>query len=294
MRIASFPSPVFVVLALFSISTCTRAEADSEDDIAAAFATADSLADIGLETEAGEVLLAAGQQATSPETVFQAANYFASSGALESAVAAVSAAGQLGFSDPIFLTNPAFNPVREFPGWIAAEARIEQNYEESGINAELYEIFRVDQDDRLYSGDPIEQIEERDLPRIARVKEIFSEGAADHPHDLLHAAMVLHHSSVPDDNLLAAQIADSARTVDSPHPMAAWLSGAAMDRYLSRIGEPQWYGTQMMTVEGVMVLDPATVDTSAVTPEERAERNAPSLERLRELMALYDSLVGES
>ena len=104
--------------------------------------------------------------------------------------------------------------------------------------------------------------------------------------------MVLHHSHEPDENLLAAELADSARTLENTHPVANWLRAAARDRHQLRLGGRQWYGTQTMIIDGVTVLDPATIDTTAVSAADRSARNATSIEHIRVLMARFDSIAG--
>ena len=103
---------------------------------------------------------------------------------------------------------------------------------------------------------------------------------------------MLHHSHEPEDDLRAAELADSARALEGAHPVANRLSAAARDRYQLRRGDRQWYGTQTTIVDGVTVLDPATIDTAAVDEADRRSRNTASLEQIRALLARFGSIGG--
>lgn len=289
------PTRAIAIASVLALLGCSiegrRATELSAQQETEAFAVADSLNRVAGPADAGTYLRLRARSTRSARLAFGAARYLMRADSQQAAITAVQRAAEFGYARPIFLTDPGFDPLRSDPRWIRATRRVEQNYLARGVDAEIYRLYQADQAHRLASRLSMAEIESADVPRIRRVREILRSRRPSHPDDLLHAAMVLHHSHDPTDNDVAALLADSARRTTPPHPLAAWLSAAARDRSLQRRGLPQWFGTQTSIRDGVAVLDPATVDTTAVSPEERRARNAPAIDELRALMARHDSLV---
>ena len=128
----------------------------------------------------------------------------------------------------------------------------------------------------------------RDRARRERVKTLFSEGRLSTANDYYHAAMILQHGDVPEDFLLAHELAVAA--IIKGHTDAAWLAAATEDRFLTNIGRLQRYGTQFKADgDDPWRLEP--VDPT-MTDELRKVMDAPSLEEAR--ARLYEGIVGES
>jgi len=137
-------------------------------------------------------------------------------------------------------------------------------------NTELKAICDEDQADRVPgSGKQIDWsiVGQRDAKRLARVKELYREGKLSASSDYFHAALVLQHGSVPEDYLLAHELAVVA-VRKGYQGAAAWLAAASEDRFLQSIGRKQRFGTQLS--------NPIVVDGS-VTDRLRDELSVPSL-----------------
>ena len=144
------------------------------------------------------------------------------------------------------------------------------------MHDELRELYEADQADRraLRSAQPPRprDLGERDRARLERVRALLDEGAAVTGEDHRHAAMVFQHSGVLEDTWRAHELA--LRAVELGDDRARWLAAAALDRWLTRQGRPQKYGTQYRTAGEAWELyevDPETTDA------ERAGWNVPPL-----------------
>lgn len=110
---------------------------------------------------------------------------------------------------------------------------------------ELALLFEEDQADRRPGeGKQIDWsvVDPRDKARQARVKELYNAGGLDSGADYYHAAMVLQHSEIPEDFLLAHHFCIVA--IGKGHEKAKWLAAATLDRFLMKIGRPQQFATQ--------------------------------------------------
>src|SRR5262249_26306337 len=125
------------------------------------------------------------------------------------------------------------------PAMSAVQARLDAYL--STINRELYEMFREDQADRAGSMKGIDwsKVKPRDDARRAAVKRILAAGGVKVSADYFHAAMVLQHGDTSEDYDMAHKLAGRAAELDPNNGTAKWLSAAAKDRYLWRIGKPQ-------------------------------------------------------
>ena len=115
---------------------------------------------------------------------------------------------------------------------------------ESVHNEELRTLFEADQADRQRSHSEIDWavVSRRDAVRLRRVKELYHSGAVLTGKDWFRAALVLQHSPVADDHLLAHEMCIAALALGERS--AASLAAATEDRFLRGIGRRQRFGTQ--------------------------------------------------
>ena len=110
------------------------------------------------------------------------------------------------------------------------------------VSDELARLFTEDQADRRAETIDWEEVAPRDTARLARVKHLYHGGKLAAGLDYFHAAMVLQHSSDPEDHLLAHEFCVAA--IGQGVEQAKWLAAASEDRFLNGIGRPQRFGTQ--------------------------------------------------
>lgn len=144
------------------------------------------------------------------------------------------------------------------------------------MNGELHRLFLADQGDRSRGlADLPPDLEDRDLERVQRVREMWLGGALQDAEDWFMAAVVLQHGDVAADYRQAHEFALEA--AKRGHPAGRWMAAAAYDRWLMHQGKPQRFGTQYL-VEGdrsfLWEVDPATTD------DERAAWGVPLLAEL--------------
>jgi hypothetical protein len=87
----------------------------------------------------------------------------------------------------------------------------------------------------------------RDSARQKRVKELIAADALATGTDYYHAAMVMQHSSAPDDYLLAHDLCVVA--ISKGEQRGKWLAAASLDRFLMNIGRAQRFGTQFRSTD---------------------------------------------
>lgn len=125
---------------------------------------------------------------------------------------------------------------------LLSAALLGQSAQESP-SAELRRLFDADQADRSTGVADWRPVSQRDEARRRRVLDILDRSAATlKAADFYHAAMVFHHGDSPNDYLLAHTLAVLAAA--NGHQDSAFLSAAALDRYLDSIGQPQIFGSQ--------------------------------------------------
>lgn len=148
-------------------------------------------------------------------------------------------------------------------------------------SAELEQLFKEDQADRMEQPIDWEAVSQRDEARRARVLELLKAGQVETAQDHYHAAMVFQHGMDSADYERARDLALEAVRLDSTFGAAKWLSAAAQDRYLHSVGKPQWYGTQfqMPAEADRWTIEP--IDTAAVTDAEREALGVPTLKETR-------------
>lgn len=215
---------------------------------------------------------------------FAAAACFTAAGDREKAFASLDKAAAKGYRDlDRAAGNPQLEPLRSDPRWktFLDGVKARNDAHATTINAELAKIYQDDQADRQAGADHIDWkvVGKRDAERLARTREIAAQGGLKQADDYLHAAMVLQHSDKVEDYDQAHQWCLKAVELDPELPVARWLAAATLDRSLMNQGKPQRYGTQYKKVDGKWILwevDPA------VTDEERAEWDTPSLAEARQ------------
>ena len=144
-------------------------------------------------------------------------------------------------------------------------------------NAELARLMAEDQADRT-PDDPklIDRkiVGPRDAARLKRVKELYVQSQLKTGADYYHAAMILQHSDVADDFLLAHELCVAA--ISKGDARAKWLSAASEDRFLMNIGRPQRFATQFRCDGPNCEFQLYKVDET-VTDELRRALDVPSL-----------------
>ena len=151
-------------------------------------------------------------------------------------------------------------------------------------NEELKRLFTEDQGDRMPKDAKSidwKTIGPRDAQRLKRVHEIYKANGMSTGADYYHLAMVLQHSSVPEDFLLAHELCVVA--IGKGNVSAKWLAAASEDRFLMNINRPQRFATQfradMNKNGGAYYL--YKVD-DGVTDELRKAFNTPTLQKAKE------------
>ena len=119
-------------------------------------------------------------------------------------------------------------------------------------NEELKRLCADDQSDRTPpAGKPIDWalVNPRDKARLKRVKEIYTQNLLQTATDYDCAATVLQHGEVPEDFLLAHEFWVVAIGKGKNDQDTLAMAAASEDRYLTNIGRPQRFGTQVHSVD---------------------------------------------
>jgi hypothetical protein len=109
-------------------------------------------------------------------------------------------------------------------------------------NSALTQLFKVEQAARQGKDVDWTKLRVEDEERRKEVRHMLDAGEVRTAADYFHAALVFQHGEVPEDYLLAHILAGNAVILGDRN--ARWLSAATLDRYLSRTGKPQVFGTQ--------------------------------------------------
>jgi len=227
---------------------------------------------------------------------YNAACCHAVAGEVDAAFAELDRAIEARFEDVDLLRRDTdLESLHDDPRWEETVARAEAEAQAylASINLEVRELFREDQSDRRPpEGEEIDWsvVTPRDEARRARVREMIEAQELKAAEDYYHAAMVLQHGSELEDYRLAHEMCLQAVQLDPEHTGARWLAAAALDRWLVNQDKPQRYGTQFRKVDGVWEL--CEVDP-AVTDEERAEWNVPSLAEAQARAKRMNAPAGE-
>ena len=146
-------------------------------------------------------------------------------------------------------------------------------------NAELARLYQQDQAERQVPDIDWPTLLKRDGERQSRVSDLLAADSLVTANDFYHAAMIFQHGADPISYRRAYELARRSVELDSTNEDARWLTAAAYDRYLLSIGEPQWYGTQLLTLNGITYLQ--KIDTTKVTDADRARLGAQTLDEIR-------------
>ncbi len=87
-------------------------------------------------------------------------------------------------------------------------------------------------------------VDPRDAARLKRVKELSAQNQLQTGGDYYHAAMILQHSEVAEDYLLAHELCVAA--ISKGDARAKWLAPASEDRFLMNISRTQRFATQFL------------------------------------------------
>ena len=115
-------------------------------------------------------------------------------------------------------------------------------------NLELKKLCDEDQADRTPpEGKSIDLafLGPRDKLRLKRVKEIYTQNLLKTANDYDCAATILQHGEVPEDFLLAHEFWIVAVSKGKNDRDTLSLVAASEDRFLTKIGRPQRFGTQL-------------------------------------------------
>lgn len=158
-------------------------------------------------------------------------------------------------------------------------------------NKKIALMYGEDQNARLSHSPDWTKLEKEDSIRRLHLKELINNNEIKSPHDYFKAAMIMHHSTDPDDSRIAHELALMSLVFEEKHQMAPWLAAATRDRHLMNSGKKQWFGTQglqFLMENSKLGLDPTKIDTSAVVNELRVRWNTPSIEKIREYLKNWE------
>jgi hypothetical protein len=84
-----------------------------------------------------------------------------------------------------------------------------------------------------------------DEDRLSKVESILKANENLSSEEYFAAAMIMQHGSEPIHYKRAMELSQKAVAINPANKNASWLSCAAEDRYLIKIGKPQVWGTQL-------------------------------------------------
>ncbi|MYM30414.1 hypothetical protein GTP58_18950 [Duganella sp. CY15W] len=149
-------------------------------------------------------------------------------------------------------------------------------------NEELRSMMAADAADRNAEKLDWDKINQHDLARRKRVAEMLAQNQIRTGEDYYNAGMIYQHGGSPEDIRLALAFATISSQLAPEHPAPKWLIAASWDRYLVWKKMPQWYGTQYQAPQDGGPSELYPVDPKAVTDEDRAALNVPSLAKAME------------
>jgi hypothetical protein len=129
-------------------------------------------------------------------------------------------------------------------------------------SAELQTIVAADRADRQQAVGSIDwaNVGPRDAARRTRVLRLIADDRLRTSRDFNAAALVFQHGDTPDDILLAHVLAVTALGIENPSPEGRRMAAVTLDRYLTRSGQGQIFGTQFNTPDvgdpGKWTMDP--------------------------------------
>ena len=176
-----------------------------------------------------------------------------------------------------------------------AQAPAVENTAKPG-DSEIHRLQVADQDDRhgimSKSKAEWEQMAKRDAERLKRAKEIYQAGGLVSASDYFDAALILQHSSVSDDYLLAHVLCTVSIAKESTAD-ARWLSAATLDRYLQSIQQKQIFGTQYQGDDKKGYTN-EPYDATLLTDAIRKALDVPTTEQQKKDLANYNKDLSAS
>jgi hypothetical protein len=151
-------------------------------------------------------------------------------------------------------------------------------------NLRLSAMYAEDQ--RARTTKPIDwsKVAPMDKAHQDEALKLLSAGKVRTANDYFHAAMLFQHGNSTEDYQLAYSLARLSVALNPSNKRALWLSAASWDRILMSKDVPQWYATQYRRPSPEAPMELYKVDESAVTDEERAALNVPSLQQARAML----------
>jgi TonB family protein len=134
----------------------------------------------------------------------------------------------------------------------------------SRTNACLQQMAEQDQYDRLHN---VPDEGSHDAAHQVQVRKLLAGQQLRTGRDYYNAALILQHGDSASDYLKANELAKKALELNPHDRPAKTLIAQSWDRYLRRLGQPQWYGTQRFARDGREYMQ--WVDTTKVTEDER-------------------------
>jgi hypothetical protein len=121
------------------------------------------------------------------------------------------------------------------------------------------------------------KVSQEDAERRKLVSEMLGVGTVRSAEDFYNAALIFQHGETADDIRIAYSLANISVAIQPEKNSAKWLSAAAWDRLMMRLGKPQWYGTQFTKSKATGMWELYSVDESAVSDTERKALGVPTL-----------------
>jgi len=131
-------------------------------------------------------------------------------------------------------------------------------------NASLQQMAAQDQYDRLHN---VPEEGSHDVAHRLAVQKLLAGQQLRTSRDYYNAAIILQHGDSASEYLQANELAKKSLALDPRNRNAKTLIAQSWDRYLRRLGQPQWYGTQRYARDGREYLQP--IDTTRITEDER-------------------------
>ncbi len=136
--------------------------------------------------------------------------------------------------------------------------------------------------------DSLEALVQADAARRAEVDSVLAAGGAHTSGDFYHAAMVFQHGADSAAHRRAYDLGLRAVELDSTNADARWIVPRAYDRWRLSIGQPQLYGTQLLSTDGETWTLSEPHDLGAVTDAERARWGLAPLSAILEMVTCFN------
>ncbi len=153
-------------------------------------------------------------------------------------------------------------------------------------NAELAEIYNIDQADRRGENIDWSAVSERDSLREVRIYEMLDSNLVRTSKDYHNAAMIFQHGR--DSVAYGMAVKLMRKSVELDSTANKWLLAAAIDRYLLSKDEPQIYGTQYMKYGEDEPWQMGKMDTTKVSDAERIEYGVETLAQQKEKLRMMN------